>query len=112
MRVHVGAQWGEPAGGGAHIAVEEEVIVVASGRFGFDAAEGGIVAFGKAVVFVEAEETHVRVFGTQVVERGVSRPVVGYNDFALVGAVAHDARQIAAEHVNAVPVENHNSNHG
>ena len=112
MRVHVGAQWGEPAGGGAHIAVEEEIIVVTSGRFGFDAAEGGIVAFGKAVVFVEAEETHVRMFGTQVVERGVGRPVVGYNDFALVGAVAHDTRQITAEHVNAVPVENHNSNHG
>ena len=47
MRIHVGAHRGEPAGRGAHVAVEQEIIIVASRRFLLDAAEGCIVASGK-----------------------------------------------------------------
>ena len=89
----------KPPLGGLDIGVQQQVIV------GLDILQCAVVASGKAVVAVHAQDRDRRKPGGERRERVVRRTVVGDDDLDAGGSRGHDRRQETTQVVRAVPVE-------
>ena len=88
----------EPTGSDLHIAVEQHHIV------GLHLRQGAVVAFGKAVVGIEADQADLGKFAAEQVNGVIRRGIVGHDDACIV-RIANNRGQELTEHTAPVPIE-------
>ena len=89
----------EPSRGSLYIGVEQQVII------GVDPLQRPVVAPGKAVVGIHAQDRDRRKFSSEHRHGIVCRTVVGNDDLDAFGRRSHDRRQKTAQVLYAVPVK-------